>query len=36
MTVLYLTEPGSTLAASSRTLLIRHAGHERARVPELL
>jgi CRISPR-associated protein Cas1 len=35
MTVLYLTEPGSTLAASSRTLVVRHGGQERAQVPAL-
>jgi CRISP-associated protein Cas1 len=35
MTVLYLTEPGSTLAASSRTLVVRSGGQERAQVPAL-
>lgn len=35
MTVLYLTEPGSTLASSSRTLVVRRGGQERAQVPAL-
>jgi hypothetical protein len=30
MTALYLTEAGSTLAASSRSLVVRHGGQERA------
>jgi CRISPR/Cas system-associated endonuclease Cas1 len=33
MTVLYLTEPGNTLAASSRTLVVRQGTEERAQVP---
>lgn len=33
MTVLYLTEPGNTLAASSRTLVVRQGKEERAQVP---
>lgn len=35
MTVLYMTDPGSTLGASSRTLVVRHGGQERACVPAL-
>ncbi len=35
MTVLYLTEPGTTLAARSRTLVVRHGAATRARVPVL-
>jgi hypothetical protein len=33
MTVLYLTEPGNTLAASSRTLVVRQGTEERVQVP---
>jgi CRISPR/Cas system-associated endonuclease Cas1 len=35
MTVLYLTEPGSILAASSASLVVRRGGQERAQVPAL-
>jgi CRISPR/Cas system-associated endonuclease Cas1 len=35
MTVLYLTEPGTTLAARSRTLVVRHGTATRVRVPVL-
>jgi len=35
MTVLYLTEPGTTLAARSRTLVVRSGTVTRARVPVL-
>jgi hypothetical protein len=35
MTVLYLTEPGTTLAARSQTLVVRHGTATRIRVPVL-